>query len=351
MTIVEAGASDHGRCRHASRCACRRGARCQRRRVGRRVVPDDPGRVSRRCTSGWRVRARWSGSGSKAPAPTAPAWPVICAATASTVIEVDRPNRQARRRNGKSDRLDAVEAARAALSGRARGVAKTADGNVEAIRALLVAKRSGRDDAHQVPQPDPPSRLHRPRRAAGTASGACPATTLARRGRRAAPTAAATRSRYATKLALAHPRPPRRRPRRRDRPPRHAPRRRSSTPPRPSLLELYGVGVDTAAILLVAAGDNAERHPLRSRLGAPLRRRPDPRRRRARPTRHRLNRGGNRQANHALVADRVHPHELTTTAPAPTSNAASPKDAPSPRSSASSSATSPARSTATSHAH
>jgi transposase len=27
----------------------------------------------------------------------------------------------------------------------------------------------------------------------------------------------------------------------------------------PSLLELYGVGIDTAAILLVAAGDNAER--------------------------------------------------------------------------------------------
>jgi len=61
------------------------------------------------------------------------------------VIEVDRPNRQARRRNGKSDPGDAVEAARAALSGRARGIAKTADGYVEAMRALLVAKRSGRD--------------------------------------------------------------------------------------------------------------------------------------------------------------------------------------------------------------
>ena len=61
------------------------------------------------------------------------------------MIEVDRPNRQARRRHGKSDSLDAVEAARAALSGRARGVAKTADGNVEAIRVLLVAFRSGRE--------------------------------------------------------------------------------------------------------------------------------------------------------------------------------------------------------------
>ena len=61
------------------------------------------------------------------------------------VIEVGRPNRQARRAHGKSDSIDAVEAARAALSGRASALAKTADGNVEAIRVLLVAYRSGRD--------------------------------------------------------------------------------------------------------------------------------------------------------------------------------------------------------------
>src|SRR5207245_3079339 len=61
------------------------------------------------------------------------------------VIEVDRPNRQLRRRGGKSDTIDAIEAARAALWGRASGIAKTADGDVEAIRALLVARRSGRN--------------------------------------------------------------------------------------------------------------------------------------------------------------------------------------------------------------
>ena len=61
------------------------------------------------------------------------------------VIEVGRPNRQARRAHGKSDSIDAVEAARAALSGRAAAVAKRGDGNVEAIRVLLVAYRSGRD--------------------------------------------------------------------------------------------------------------------------------------------------------------------------------------------------------------
>ncbi len=60
------------------------------------------------------------------------------------VIEVDRPNRMARRKQGKSDPLDAIEAARAALSGRAQGLAKTKDGAVEAIRVLVVAKRSAR---------------------------------------------------------------------------------------------------------------------------------------------------------------------------------------------------------------
>src|SRR6516164_4602034 len=60
------------------------------------------------------------------------------------VIEVDRSNRQARRQHGKSDPADAIEAARAAHNGRARGLDKSRDGNVEAIRALLVAKRSAR---------------------------------------------------------------------------------------------------------------------------------------------------------------------------------------------------------------
>ena len=62
------------------------------------------------------------------------------------VIEVDRPNRQARRRHGKSDthrRRRGCSGGAAAVAPAA--VAKTADGNVEAIRVLLVAYRSGRD--------------------------------------------------------------------------------------------------------------------------------------------------------------------------------------------------------------
>ncbi len=81
----------------------------------------------------------------------------------------------------------------------------------------------------------------------------------------------------------------------------------------PSLLELYGVGTDTAASLLVAAGDNPDRlhnerswahlcgtTPLPASSG--------------KTTRHRLNRGGDRQANaalHRIVLTRMSSHEET----------------------------------------
>ena len=67
----------------------------------------------------------------------------------------------------------------------------------------------------------------------------------------------------------------------------------------PGLMTLHGVGAETAALLLVAAGDHPER--LRSEAAwahlcavAPIPASSGKR------TRHRLNRGGDRQANHAL---------------------------------------------------
>ena len=51
---------------------------------------------------------------------------------------------------GKSDSLDAVSAARAAQSGRARGASRGRDGAVEAIRALMVAKRSAAGERTQT---------------------------------------------------------------------------------------------------------------------------------------------------------------------------------------------------------
>jgi transposase len=81
----------------------------------------------------------------------------------------------------------------------------------------------------------------------------------------------------------------------------------------PGLLSLYGVGPDTAALLLIAAGDRPGR--LRSEAAwahmcavAPI---PASS---GKTRRHRLNRGGNREANHALwqiVITRMSAHPAT----------------------------------------
>jgi transposase len=56
-------------------------------------------------------------------------------------IEVIRPNRQVRRRRGKSDPTDAEAAARAVQSGEASGAPKSRDGAAESLRALRVARQ------------------------------------------------------------------------------------------------------------------------------------------------------------------------------------------------------------------
>ena len=62
------------------------------------------------------------------------------------VVEVSCPDRQERRSHGKSDPVDAVAAARAAQSGKATTQPKTRTGNVEAIRALRIVRRSATKD-------------------------------------------------------------------------------------------------------------------------------------------------------------------------------------------------------------
>ncbi|WP_353454399.1 IS110 family transposase [Mycobacterium intracellulare] len=56
------------------------------------------------------------------------------------VVEVMRTDRRDRRLRGKSDFLDAENAARAVLGGHATATPKTADGTVEMIRQIKVAK-------------------------------------------------------------------------------------------------------------------------------------------------------------------------------------------------------------------
>ena len=213
------------------------------------------------------------------------------------VIEVDRPNRQLRRRAGKSDTIDAIEAARAALSGRASGIAKTADGDVEAIRVLMVARRSARDVRIKY--------LNQIRHLGFTAPDVLRERLRDVHRDRLARTAAALRPNagsdtvvYATKLAIATLG---RRvlaleadAERLDHELETLVRRTA-----PSLLDIYGVGINTAAILLVAAGDNPQRLKSEAAFAhlcgvAPL---PASS---GKTVRHRLNPGGNRQANHAL---------------------------------------------------
>lgn len=58
------------------------------------------------------------------------------------VFEVNRPDRANRRRKGKSDPVDAEAAARAVLAGQATAVPKNREGAVEALRSLTIARNS-----------------------------------------------------------------------------------------------------------------------------------------------------------------------------------------------------------------
>src|SRR5262249_5611766 len=245
------------------------------------------------------------------------------------VVEVDRPNRQARRRSGKSDPLDAIEAARAALSGRARGAAKSRDGNVEAIRALVVAKRSARAAKIQAlnqirhlsfTAPEQlrqrlagVSRHHLAARAAalrpGSREGADPVVAATKTALRILGRRVLALDEEKAGIAALLP--------------------GLVTQPAPQLLAVFGVGAGTAAALLVTAGDNPGR--LRSEAAwahlcgtAPI---PASS---GKVTRYRLNRGGDRQANSALwgiVITRLgnHPPTRAYMAPPPAQGPSQPE--------------------------
>lgn len=213
------------------------------------------------------------------------------------VIEVNRPNRQERRRNGKSDRLDAIEAGRAALSGRCRALAKTGDGTAEALRTLLIAKRSAREARVSC--------LNQIRHLAVTGPDELRSRLevstdrLARTAAGLRPDPDGDRARYGTKLAV---RALGRRVLDLDVELRtlDAALRELVDATAPSLLAMHGVGPDTAAILLVAAGDNTERIHSEAAWAHLCGTAPIPAGSGKTNGRVRLNPAGNRQANHAL---------------------------------------------------
>ena len=186
--------------------------------------------------------------------------------------------------------------ARAAQSGQATGEAKTRNGAVEAIRVLRVARRSARHGrvtalnqmrALLVSGPDDLRETLR-------SSTVSKLVTTAARLRPADPTTAAGATRFALRELA----------RRVQSLEAECERLDAVLEPlvaatAPELVAAYGVGTDTAGALLVSAGDNPERlrseaafahlcgvAPIDASSGLTIRKR--------------LNRGGDRSANHAL---------------------------------------------------
>ena len=213
-----------------------------------------------------------------------------------SVIEINRPDRQARRRHGKNDTVDAIAAARAVLSGDATSIPKAAGGNVECIRLLRVARRSAIHARTQAVNqfqsivdtaPDDlrseltalrgrirfakAARFHTPTSMSPRAAAKISLCAIARRW------IALDAEIHALDLHL----------------------RRLVEETAPALVARHAIGPDTAGAPLVAAGDNPER--LRSEAtfaslcgASPIEASS------GRTNRHRLNRGGNREANSAL---------------------------------------------------
>ncbi len=226
------------------------------------------------------------------------------------VVEVDRPDRKTRR-HGKSDTIDAEAAARAVQSGRATAVPKTADGPVEMIRMMRLTRRSAVKNRIMTSNQmaalvtTAPEELRAQLRGLSTTKLVNVAIKF-RPGE--APDTVLDATRYALReLARRH---------------QHlnaqiarldAQMDRLVAAAAPDLLAKHGVGTHTAAALLVTAGDNPERlidegsfahltgsAPLDASSG--------------KQQRHRLNRGGDRDANWALyqiALTRLGTHEET----------------------------------------
>lgn len=212
------------------------------------------------------------------------------------VIEVIRPNRQRRRRNGKSDPADADAAAAAVLSGDANATPKAGNANIEMIRMLRGARATAVKARTQAIcglkslVVTAPAELRESLRDLGTSR----LVTTCARYRPGTP----TDTTGATKVALSS-----------------FARRiqaheaelaaldehldRIVYETAPELVGAFGVGTGSAGALLVAAGDNPDR--LRSEAAFSMLCGSSPvEASSGKVTRHRLNRGGDRQANAAL---------------------------------------------------
>lgn len=213
------------------------------------------------------------------------------------VFEVDRPKRRDQYRCGKSDPIDAELAARAVLAGTATGRPKDADGEVEMIRTLRLTRRSAVKARAQATNQlknlliTAPEELRSELRELSTAKLVAKASGF-RPGTNPSDVQAATK--FAMRSVS----------RRHQRLSEEiseldAQLDRIVTQAAPELVAVEGVGTDTAASLLIAAGDNPERLRDEAAFAHLCGVAPIPASS-GKSVRHRLNRHGNRDANRAL---------------------------------------------------
>jgi len=215
------------------------------------------------------------------------------------VIEVSRPPRKGERRmSGKSDTIDAEHAAREVLAGKATATPKLAEGIVEAIRLVKIARDTA-VKAHTaaiitlkatlVTAPDELRAELEPLTdfKLVTACAALPSS-----GDLADPTMAMRHvlGSLARRWLELH-----------EEVKIHSRHLKSLTKTAaPDLVEAFGIGLDIAAEMLVTAGDNTDRIRSDAALAKLCGACPIPASSGKSNGRHRLNRGGNRQANAAL---------------------------------------------------
>ena len=173
-----------------------------------------------------------------------------------TVVEVNRPDRSTRYRKGKSDPTDAEMAARAVLAGVADATPKSGEGEVEMIRMFKSTKDSAVKARTQAINQmkalvvTAPARL-REHLTGLTAAALVTRSKSFRPGRMEGPTAAA---KYALR-SLAR----RYRQLGNEIKDLEAEIQRLTRTAAPALVDGFGIGPDTAATLLIAAGSNPDR--------------------------------------------------------------------------------------------
>ena len=213
-----------------------------------------------------------------------------------TVVEVNRPDRSVRYRKGKSDPTDAEMAARSVLAGVADATPKSGEGEVEMIRMLKSAKNSAIMARTQAVNQMKALVVTAPAELRETLEGLTTTALITRcrsfrPGRLDSPKAAA---KYTLRSLACRHRQLNKEVQQLD-----AELERLTRAAAPALVNAFGIGPDTSSSLLIAAGSNPDRLRSEASFASLCGVNPIPASS-GKTNRHRLNRGGDRQANAAL---------------------------------------------------